>query len=440
MWSQFYDEVGTKMKQADWKSSDEWANYFSKKYDECIKRGFDNTTKNPIKKGNVELMNVLLQSAGATALAATTPAIYSTYLTLLGTAVVGYWTGAELQTASIPLLPAPGTILNISVTSNVVSTPGKFAGGVTPPIKNVDEFLKLFISLAQLHLTTVQGTCYTISQYPPPLPLAPAVLTWTGYKVEMGKLNSTQAVAPFEFNNADFKLTEDEKIGAQNDIKKADETIADTKQKEKNKEIEEDEAVVIISSAEEAKSLATEKLETGMNVSKDADPDALNNIEQSTEDDDIGKRIVAYAKAAASIPVMESPPPSNYGGYVTTYLNGVGIHGPAFWCAAAVSYWFKQAGAKSPNSAGCADWKQWAIRNGLWSSSPVIGAAIIYTNAVGHPHHIGIVADPKPNKQGRITSIEGNTTGGGFNRDGVGVFLKNPRLSAINGFIIPKKK
>ena len=44
MWSQFYDEVGTKMKQADWKSSNEWANYFSKKYDECIKRGFDNTT------------------------------------------------------------------------------------------------------------------------------------------------------------------------------------------------------------------------------------------------------------------------------------------------------------------------------------------------------------------------------------------------------------
>jgi len=440
MWSQFYDEVGTKMKQADWKSSNEWANYFSKKYDECIKRGFDNTTKNIIKKGNVELMNAFLQSASATALAATTPSFYSSYITLLGTAVVGYWTGAELQTVSIPVFPAPGTILNLSVTSNAVTTPGKFADGYTPPIKNVDEFLKLFISLAQIHLTTIQGVCYTISQYPPPLPPAPGVISWTGYKVEMGQLNSNQEAAPFETNNADFKLTEDEKIGAENDIKKAEETVIETYEKQQANEITEQEAVVIVTSANEARSLAKEKLATGMNVSITADPSALNNIQQSTADDDIGKRIIAYAKAAASIPVMETPPPSNYGGYVTTYLNGVGINFPAFWCAAAVSYWFKQAGAKSPNSAGCADWKQWAIRNGLWSSTPVHGAAIIYTDKTGHPHHIGIVADPKPNEQGRITSIEGNTTGGGFNRDGVGVFVKYPRLSAINGFIIPKKK
>jgi hypothetical protein len=183
MWSQFYDEVGTKMKQADWKSSDEWATYFTNKYDECIKRGFDFTTKNPIKKGNVELMNALLQSANATALAARGEAIYSSYLSLLGAAVVGYWTGAELQTYSIPLFPAPGTIVNISVISNVVTNPGKFEKGVTPPIKNVDQFLKLFIELAQMHLSSIQGTCYTISQYIPPLPLGPGFIMWNGYNI-----------------------------------------------------------------------------------------------------------------------------------------------------------------------------------------------------------------------------------------------------------------
>jgi hypothetical protein len=187
MWSQFYDEVGTKMKQANWNSSDEWANYFSTKYDECIKRGFDNTTKNPIKKGNVELMDALLQSANATALTATGDSIYSSYLTLLGAAVIGYWTGAELQTYSIPLFPAPGTILNVAVTSNVVTNPGKFEKGMTPPVENVDQFLKLFIILAQTHLTTIQGVCYTISQYIPPLPLGPGVIMWAGYNIPNSK-------------------------------------------------------------------------------------------------------------------------------------------------------------------------------------------------------------------------------------------------------------
>ena len=452
-WSQFKDEVGDKMKAASWKTADEFAIFFTKKYDEAMKRGKDATTGNPVLKGNTELMQQLIINAGNVALVAKTPAFYNSYLKLLGLAVVGYWTGATLQKTNTPIRPAVGTILNLSVTDNLVTTPGKFGSGYTPPIKEVDIFLDNFIMLAKIHLQTIQGVCYTISQYIPPMPIGPAIINWSVYIVEPGQSNSIKAAPLFEFNNADFKLTKEEEEGAKEDIKQADAVIekytpaAAAEQNNKSEVPLEDQeeyhggpATRIIETAREMKALATEKLATGMNVSKGVDPAALNNIQQSTKDDDVGKRIVAYAKAAASIPVMETPPKSNYGGYVTTYLNGTGINGPAFWCAAAVSYWFKQAGAKSPNSAGCAAWKAWAIKNGLWSSTPVIGAAIIYANGVGHPHHIGIVTDPKPNSQGRITSIEGNTTGGGFNRDGVGVFLKNPRLASINGFIIPKKK
>lgn len=186
-WSQFKDEVGSRMKEANWKSSDEWAKFFTKKYDECIKRGMDLSGKNPVLKGNTDLMEQYLISAGQLALAASTTAFYSNYLGLIGQGVIGYWTGATLQKFSTPLIPAPGTIVNIQVTANDCTNPGKFVGTPTTPIKDVDTFLNSFISAATIHLTTVSGTTQLISQYIPPLPIGPAITTWTGYKVEPPK-------------------------------------------------------------------------------------------------------------------------------------------------------------------------------------------------------------------------------------------------------------
>jgi LAS superfamily LD-carboxypeptidase LdcB len=183
-WSQFKDEVGSRMKEANWKTSDEWAKFFTKKYDECIKRGTDLSGKNPVLKGNTELMEQTLINAGNIALAAKTPAFYGTYLNLIGQAVIGYWSTATLQKMSTPLIPAPGTILNLQVTNNYCTNPGKFIGTPTPPTKEVDSFLSSFISAATIHLTTISGTTELISQYIPPLPIGPAIATWTGYKIE----------------------------------------------------------------------------------------------------------------------------------------------------------------------------------------------------------------------------------------------------------------
>jgi LAS superfamily LD-carboxypeptidase LdcB len=196
-WSQFKDEVGSRMKEANWKTSDEWAKFFTKKYDECIKRGTDLSGKNPVLKGNTELMEQTLINAGNVALAAKLPVFYSSYMNLLGQGVIGYWTNATLQKVSTPLVPAPGTILNLQVTNNYCTNPGKFIGTPTPPTKDVDTFLSAFISAATIHLTTISGTTELISQYIPPLPIGPAITTWTGYKVE-GKVNRRQRVAVVE--------------------------------------------------------------------------------------------------------------------------------------------------------------------------------------------------------------------------------------------------
>jgi hypothetical protein len=43
-----------------------------------------------------------------------------------------------------------------------------------------------FLQLAQVHLMGVGGTMMVTSQYPPPAPPAPAIITYTGYQVKNG--------------------------------------------------------------------------------------------------------------------------------------------------------------------------------------------------------------------------------------------------------------
>jgi len=104
------------------------------------------------------------------------------------------------------------------------------------------------------------------------------------------------------------------------------------------------------------------------------------------------------------------------------------------WCASAVTYWWKAAGAPTPpkDPAACRGWHEWGEAKGLLSDTPKLGAAILYYGdpaRPNHANHIGIVAgiypDAAPDK--RLKTIEGNTTGGpGFNRSGCGCFVKYP--------------
>ena len=153
---------------------------------------------------------------------------------------------------------------------------------------------------------------------------------------------------------------------------------------------------------------------------------------------ELRKKIVAYAQQDAAIPTVEVPPQSNAGPRVTQMLANTGLGPGNFWCAAAVTTWYKSAGADIPPSgqASCDVWYNWAKARGKFTSTPCQGAAILY-GSTSDAHHIGIVESI--NADGTVTTIEGNTSGGSnFNRNGGGVFRKRPK-SGVLGYIIPTK-
>ena len=160
----------------------------------------------------------------------------------------------------------------------------------------------------------------------------------------------------------------------------------------------------------------------------------------------VGRMVVAAARLDLGIIETGAPNGLNYGGKLGGGMLSPGVFGRIdamlklcgldnqaevrrkgeglFWCAAAVTAWWKSAGLKVPSgSASCRRWEEWAHEHGYFSLTPKIGAAILYGTS-GAAHHIGIVSSV--GADGSITTIEGNTTGGDFNRNGCGWFIKTP--------------
>ena len=163
---------------------------------------------------------------------------------------------------------------------------------------------------------------------------------------------------------------------------------------------------------------------------------------------DFCKKIIAYAQADAAVPIVETPPGSNYSTRINEMVRMCGLNNETkynntgegyYWCAAAVTAWFKAAGADTPpGPASCDSWMSWAKKNGTFSPNPVPGAAILYGSSVDS-NHIGIVE--RIAADGTVYSIEGNTSGGsGFNRNGGGVYRKKPSLKRIAGYVLPSRK
>lgn len=184
-WSIFKQEMQGKMQAADWGDISEFADFFTKKYDECMKRGTDAVTNNTVIKGNTEIMRSLIIGALQVGNAAKTEAFYGQSIALLGKGVIAYWSGAEMGKIP-PTIPAPGTIINLSVVSNTCTNPGVWPE--TPisvlPSTSTNPYLDSFILMATIHLQSISGICNTISQYPPIATPGPAILTWTGYTLE----------------------------------------------------------------------------------------------------------------------------------------------------------------------------------------------------------------------------------------------------------------
>lgn len=106
--------------------ADKWA----KEYDAAIKRGFDTINQVTLKQGNVEIMKQLIKLA---LLKGQTSQNQYDLVGEMGKAVQAYWSGAIMNEFPIPLIPAPGSIQNVSVVTNLVTSPGTWAPAVRLP-------------------------------------------------------------------------------------------------------------------------------------------------------------------------------------------------------------------------------------------------------------------------------------------------------------------
>ena len=145
-WSIFKQEMQAKMQNPNWDDVSDFADFFTKKYDECMRRGFDNVTNNTVIKGNTDLMKATVTYALQLGNQSKTEVFYNQSISLLGKGAIAYWTGAELGKV-IPLIPAPGTILNLGVVSNTVTNPGVWPETPIPvlPSISLNPYLDSFI-------------------------------------------------------------------------------------------------------------------------------------------------------------------------------------------------------------------------------------------------------------------------------------------------------
>jgi len=160
------------------------ASIWAREYNSAILRGFDVVHKIPIQIGNTALLEQLiliaLQRGGVS-----NSSSFS-LVSEMGKGVIAYWTGATMKLAPIPIIPAPGSIQNVSTTSNVVLSPGTWPPAPpVPPNNNAGLMIDVFIQTATAHLLSVSGLINTISLYPAapsPVP-GPGIISWTGYQV-----------------------------------------------------------------------------------------------------------------------------------------------------------------------------------------------------------------------------------------------------------------
>jgi hypothetical protein len=163
----------------------EVATIWAEEYDACVKRGKDFINFESVQTGNLELMKTLFRVALLKGLT-TPPGVDFSLVNEFGNGVKAYWVGAQMRPFPIPLIPAPGSIQNIAVNSNVVINVGTWP--LYPPLKPArkqEMMVNMFILAAVIHLFSIGGIIQTTSLYPSapsPIP-APGVISWTGYLI-----------------------------------------------------------------------------------------------------------------------------------------------------------------------------------------------------------------------------------------------------------------
>lgn len=158
----------------------------------------------------------------------------------------------------------------------------------------------------------------------------------------------------------------------------------------------------------------------------------------------LAPQIVAIATREIGVEEVDG---SNCGPKVNTYKAATNLPPaePWPWCAAFVDWVVKEAMAaagvketatfKRPRTAGAWDLENWSLKqdNSTQTKKPhrgdiQPGDIVIFTFS-----HVGIAVG-KPDDEGYVSTVEGNTDAAG-SREGGGVFKKRRKLSAIRSRI-----
>lgn len=163
----------------------EVAKIWAEEYDAAVKRGKDFINFESVQRGNKEIMENLFRIALLKGLT-TPPGQNFSLPNEFGNGVKAYWAGAQMRPFPTPIIPAPGSIQNISVNSNVVINTGTWP--MYPPLKPArrrEIVVDMFILAALIHLFSIGGIIQTTSLYPSaPTPIpGPGVISWTGYLI-----------------------------------------------------------------------------------------------------------------------------------------------------------------------------------------------------------------------------------------------------------------
>jgi hypothetical protein len=126
-WQIFKDNILSRANSPEGiQTLDEIAELYATEYDAAIKRGGDTINHIPIVKGNVDSMKELFKLAFQQGASSTTP------YDLVGNmdkGVLAYWQSAELNKAPIPVIPAVGSTINVSITYATCTNPGQWTPG-----------------------------------------------------------------------------------------------------------------------------------------------------------------------------------------------------------------------------------------------------------------------------------------------------------------------
>jgi hypothetical protein len=164
-------------------NSDMVAEMYAREYDSAVKRGRDLLNQVSLQRGNYSAMESIFKISFKAGTLSTSP--YD-LISGLGNGILLYWAGAGMNQFPIPLIPAPGSVQNISVITNTVVNPGVWPKlPPTPPNNTPSLFVDFFVLAATTHLSTISGIINTTSLYPSlPTPIpAPGVILWSGYNI-----------------------------------------------------------------------------------------------------------------------------------------------------------------------------------------------------------------------------------------------------------------